>query len=204
MKTTVIVWTTLAPWLLLWWVFQRAAGLRGWPGCIVSGAIALATVLFPWFGHSLPYWSASLSANFSVSMVVLLAVGISDRARGVAVFRPRDWRAAWICGAVASLLLYPSALGLGPRNFDAYALGWPWLFRGWSFVLFAGVAGVTAFLLWRGNRFGFVLLAAMVGYALGFQESSNLWDYLLDPVYGSASLLIVLWALVRRFLPRSR
>jgi hypothetical protein len=204
MKTAVMIWTMLAPWLLLWWIFQRAVGLRGWFGLAVSGVLALATILFPWFGHGLPYWSASLSANFSVVMGALLAVGIFDRAGRARLFRARDWNAAWIFGAVASVLLYPSALGLGPQNFDSYALGWPWLFWGQSFWLFGGVSLAAAVLIGRGNRFGYVLLAALAGRVMGFQESHNLWDYLLDPVYGAVSLLVVLWMLARRFNPRPR
>jgi hypothetical protein len=198
MTTAVAIWTFLVPLLLLWWIFQRAAGLRGWIATSVAGVAALGAVLFPWFGYSLPHWSAGLSANFSVIMVVLLLVGIISRAGGCCFFRGRDWTAAWIFGAVASLLLYPSALGLGPQNFDSYALGWPWLFRGQSLVLFGGAGVTAALLLWSGNRFGYVLLLALLAYATGFQESKNLWDYLLDPVYGAVSLLVVLWPLIRR------
>ena len=204
MKTAVIIWTFLVPLLLLWWIFLRAAGLRGWVPSLVAGVAAFAATCFPWFGHPLPYWSASLSANFSVIMVVLLIVGILDRAGLSGLFRPRDWKAAWVFGAAASLLLYPSALGLGPQNFDSYALGWPWLFWGQSFVLFGGVGFVAALLIWRSNRFGYVLGLALLGYAIGFQESENLWDYLLDPVFGVVSLLVVLWVLLRPVISRSR
>jgi len=204
MKTAVILWTFIVPLLLLWWIFQRAAGLRGWIATLVAGVAALAATCFPWFGHPLPFWSAGLSANFSVIMVALLALGILHRAGFLGVFRPRDWMAAWIFGAVASLLLYPSALGLGLQNFDSYALGWPWLFWGQSLALFGGAGLAAALLIWRGNRFGYVLGLALLGYAVGFQESENLWDYVLDPVYGAVSLLVVLAVLARRFISRSR
>lgn len=199
MKTAVMIWTMLVPWLLLWWLLQRVWRKPGWVGVVVSGMVSLALVLFPWFGQWLPFWSASLSANFSVPMALLLVVGILGRARQVAIFRPHDWQAAWVFGAVASLVLYPSALGLGPQNFDAYALGWPWLFWGSSLMLFGGVAVASAGLLWRGNRFGYVLLVTLAAYGTGFQESTNLWDYLLDPVFGAVSLLTILWWTVRRF-----
>ena len=204
MKTAVVVWTFLVPLLLLWWIFQRAAGLRGWSGALVAGFAAAGAVVFPWCGHPLPFWSASLSASFSVIMVVLLIVAILDRAGARIIFRPQDWSAAWIFGAVASLLLYPSALGLGPQNFDAYALGWPWLFWGQSLALFGSTGLAAALLILRGNHFGYVLALALLGYAIGFQESKNLWDYLLDPVYAAVSLLVVLWALLRRAISRSR
>ena len=204
MKTSVVLWTFLVPLLLLWWMFLRAAALRGWIPTLVAGVAALAATFFPWFGHPLPFCSASLSANFSVIMVALLVIGILDRAGAHGIFRPQDWSAAWIFGAVASLLLYPSALGLGPQNFDSYALGWPWLFWGQSLAMFGGTGLAAALLIWRGNRFGYVLGLALLGYAMGFQESENLWDYLLDPVYGAVSLLVVLWTLLRSAISRSR
>lgn len=188
-----MLWAAVAVWLLLFWMIQRLPFCRGRRGAVVSGVLSAAIVAVPWFGHALPYWSMGLSANFSVTMAVLLGVAIIDRAFGSSVFRKRDWDAAWLFGAVASLLLYPSALGLGPQNFDSYALGWPWLFWKQSFFLFGGAAIVAAGLLLRGNRFGLVLLAASVGCTLQFQESSNLWDYLIDPVFAAASLLAVLW-----------
>lgn len=204
MKTVVMIWTMLVPLLLLWWILQRLWRQPGWTGAVVSGAVSLALVLFPWFGHWLPYWSASLSANFSVPMAVLLGAGILGCARQVEIFRLRDWQAAWVFGAAASLVLYPSALGLGPQNFDAYALGWPWLFWSSSLALFGGVGLTAAVLILRGNRFGYVLLLALAAYSTGFQESTNLWDYLLDPVFGAVSLLSVLWWLGRRAIPESR
>ena len=62
----------------------------------------------------------------------------------------------------------------------------------------------AAALILRGNRFGYILLLALLGYAVGFQESTNLWDYLLDPVYGAVALLAVLWMLGRRITRKSR
>jgi len=169
-------WGMVGPWLLLVWLVQRLPWLHGLRGAVVSAIVASVAVSIPWFGHALPWWSMSLSANFSVTMAVLLVVTITDRAFGTGIFRKRDWNAAWTVGAAAGLLLYPSALGLGARNFDSYSLGWPWLFWKESLVLFGAASITAAVLLWRGNRFGYVLLAVFCGYAFRFQESQNFWD----------------------------
>ncbi|MFZ4482848.1 MAG: hypothetical protein ACOYOL_02570 [Chthoniobacterales bacterium] len=198
MSTTVIIWSTLAPFLLLLWLFQRVSGLRGWSGFVLAAVLAVGALLVPWFGPPLSAWSAGLSANFSVIMAGLLFVAIAERTTGRPIFQRGEWKTAWIFGSVASWALYPSALGLGPPNFDSYALGWPWLFWGQSFVLFGAVTLTAAFLLWRGNRFGYLLLLTLAGYALGFQESDNLWDYLLDPVFGAVALLAGLRLIVLR------
>ncbi len=199
MKETVIWWSALVPWLLLVWSFQRLSGVLGWGGAALGAVLATAALFFPWFGHPLPWWSASLSADFSIVMAGLVMVAIVQHASGRVFFSPREWRAAWIFGALAALALYPSAFGVGPRNFDAYALGWPWLFWRQSLLLFGGVAAVSSFLLWRGNRFGWLLLLAAAAYAGRLQESDNYWDYIVDPVYGSVSLVAVLVIAWRRF-----
>lgn len=202
MKDTAIWWSVLVPWLLLAWAFQRLPWLRGWAGAGIAAALAAGAVCYPWFGHPLPWWSASLTPDFSVVMAGLLAAGIAQRVSGRALFSSREWSAAWIFGAVAALVVYPSAFGVGPGNFDAYALGWPWLFWRESFALFGGVAVVCAALLWRGNRFGILLLLAVAAYAGRIQESENFWDYVLDPVYAAVSLVAVLAMAVRRFARR--
>jgi hypothetical protein len=198
MTVSVVLWTTFVPWLLLVWFVQRVLPWRGGAGLLAAAAVASVLLVIPWFGHPVPWWSASLSANFSIIMAALLVCAIAARASGRAVLAAREWNSAWIFGTVASWLLYPSALGLGPQNFDSYALGWPWLFPALSGLLLGAVGLTAALLLWRGNRFGLILLLALAGYAAGFQESANFWDYLIDPVYGAVSLLTVLWMIVRR------
>lgn len=197
MTQTAMVWAAAAPFLLVVWLVQRIPGVRGIGGLLFAAMIGLGAVFNEWSGRWLPFWSAGLSANFSVTMAVLLAVAIGDRACGARIFRAREWRAAWIFGALAALVLYPSALGLGLRNFDTYALGWPWLEWVRSLWLFAPVAAAAGFLVRRGNRFGWILALAAVAYLLRVQESHNFWDYLLDPLYAVVSLLATAGMVVR-------
>jgi hypothetical protein len=204
MSPSASAWSAFVPWLVLVWVLLGASRRRGPAAGLVCGVVAAVLVAVPWWGHPLPWWSRALLANFSVPLAGLLAVAVASRVLRRPVFPAPAWRAAWVFGASASLLLYPSALGLGPGSFDAYALGWPWLFWGQSGVLFVGVSLWAALLLWRGNGFGIMLLAALLGHAAGFQESRNLWDYLIDPAFGVASIVAVLWMLARRLRLRSR
>ena len=199
MTTSVIIWTALVPWLLLVWIFQRVSGLSGLGGLFLVSALALGVVVFPWLGHPLPYWTAGLGANFSVILAGLLVLAILRGGFSCSLFRPRDWRATWCFGALGAILLYPSALGLGPGGWDVYALGWPWLSWGQSFFFFASAGVASAGLILVGNRFGYLLLLALLASALGMQESDNLWDYLLDPAYASALLVAVLYLAGRRY-----
>lgn len=181
-------WNLAAVFLLLVWLLQSFR--PGRRGLIVSvlGAALLSAI--PFFGHELRYWLGGLTPNVSIPLFVLLLVGILERAGLPALFRSRDWLAAWFFGAGAALFLYPSSLGLGLRNFDSYSLGWPWLDWRASLLLFGPVALCAAILLRRGNRFGWVLVLVSAGFLLRFQESSNFWDYLLDPLYAVVALLL--------------
>jgi hypothetical protein len=192
MTGSTLFWTAFTPFILLVWLVQRLPGVRGIGGLLFACLVAAGVVLVGCFGRCVAYWSSSLSANLSVVLAFLLLGSIAARAGFSDAFRAHEWRAAWIFGAVCSLLLYPSAFGVGWQSFDSYSLGWPWIDWRLSLLLFASVAAVAGFLVWRENRFGWVLVAASLVYLLRIQESQNYWDYLIDPLYAAVSLVAVI------------
>jgi hypothetical protein len=155
----------------------------------------------PVAGIPLGRWLHGLGQTFSIPCLALL-LGIvvapfrdpSARA-GAWLDQPARQAAAW-WGAAAALLLYPAALGAGP--FDPYALGW-----NAPGVAAAAAAGGAALAL-AGNAFGTVLLAAGAAWHLGLLESDNAWDYLVDPVYGAAAVVSLLWQGCGPLLPGRR
>jgi hypothetical protein len=193
-------WNACGLFLVLTWILQRP--MRGWKGLVLATVVAAALSVIPWFGHVPRSWLSGLTPNVSIPMFLLLLVAVAQRAGFPAVFRAREWRAAWIFGTVAAWALYPSALGLAWPGIDTYGLGWPWLEWDRSVWFFGPVALLAAFLLWRGNRFGWFLVAAAVLYQLGLQESRNFWDYLVDPLYAAVSLLAVTIMTMRRLMRR--
>ncbi|MBX9578576.1 MAG: hypothetical protein K2W97_08915 [Chthoniobacterales bacterium] len=112
----------------------------------------------------------------SIPFFGLVAVVIYENFFKRKIFSARDWRAVWIFGVAASLVLYPSALGL--THIDTCS--WGWSCNG----LVAAVAVITIFLLWKKNAFGVLLLLALGAFAFQLQASANLWDYVIDPIYG--------------------
>lgn len=193
-------WSAAGLFLLLVRVLQ--VFLPGARGLVFSVLGSAVLSVIPFFGHAPRYWLAGLTLDVSVPLVALLLVGILERSGVAVVFRAREWRAAWMVGVVAALTLYPSALGLGLPNFDSYTLGWPCLEWRGSLLLFGPVALAAAFLVWRGNRFGWVLVVAAAAFLLGFQESSNFWDYLIDPLYAVVSLVACAALILRRSVRR--
>lgn len=200
MSTGAYWWNAVGLFVIFVWAAQRV--LPGRRGLFVAVTAALLLCLLPFFGQPLRYWLSGLTPNISVPLVSLFVVSIAQRAGWAKVFGRREWRTAFCFGAIAAVFLYASALGLGPRNFDAYSLGWPWLEWVTSSLLFGAVAAVSAGLIWRGNRFGWVPALAALAYLLRLQESHNFWDYLIDPLYAAASLLVCLFLVARRLVRR--
>ena len=142
-------------------------------------ATILACFLLLWLpvrGAHLPVlaYIRGVSSDLSITLVVLACLGLRQRLSGRRVEHSREHTAVLAVVAVAALFLYPLALGWG--DWDAYRPGWgaPGM---WAALLFISL------LAWaRGLR----LLPTLVGLALlawtaGVLESTNLWDYLMDP-----------------------
>jgi hypothetical protein len=85
----------------------------------------------------------------------------------------------WI--ALVAIVFYPLALGVS--MLDPYAWGYD------SFALLAAVI-LTALVAWfaGSNRIAIILAIAILAWTVGWHESTNLWDYILDPFLG-------LWAI---------
>lgn len=185
--SVVELYSAVCPWLALVWCLQRVAGLivpslRGWALLAVAGAIAVVVLLVPVQGLVIARWVAGLNANFSIPLTVILAVIVWERVFERSLLAEREWTTAWSFGAIGGLALYPMALGLG--SFDPYEWGWPFS------PLFVVIGALTVLLIWKQNRFGFLLVLAAVAFQLRLLESTNYWDYLLDPIY---SLVSIVW-----------
>jgi hypothetical protein len=114
------------------------------------------------------------TSDFSVSLVILAALGLSTRLLGLKLFDKREWQAVFYAVAAAALFLYPLALGWG--DWDAYRLGWG------SAAMWAGLLLLCVVCWFAGWRLLPLLVgAAMLSWTAQLMESTNLWDYLFDP-----------------------
>lgn len=186
--------SVICPWLILLRVLQVVLGRwrpqrSGWLRLAILGLAAAAVLALPAGSLSVAAWVRGLNANFSQPLTGLLAVAVWEAEFNRQWFAPRDWTAAWLFGAAAGLALYPFALGWGP--FDPYVWGWHFS------PLFVASAALTAGLLWVQNRFGLLLLLAILSYNLHLLESTNYWDYLIDPLYCVISLAALSLRLLR-------
>jgi hypothetical protein len=155
------------------------------------GSLLLAFFLLriPVGGWTLFAWCRTLEMNPSFTLTGLLCVALWQRLSGKSIFRAKDWRAAWLVGALAAFALYP--MGLGLTSSDPYTWGW-------GATLPLATASIASVLLFAGNRFGIILILPLLGSLLHLQESGNLWDALMDPLYAAASLGGCGYLLLRR------
>jgi hypothetical protein len=87
--------------------------------------------------------------------------------------------------AMLALVFYPPALGYG--MFDPYAWGYGTLGLLIALVVFALICGIAGWV--KGVWF---LSLAIIAWSLHWHESTNLWDYILDP-------FLAVWAIYAIF-----
>ncbi|MCF7729590.1 MAG: hypothetical protein K9M81_04390 [Chthoniobacterales bacterium] len=177
----------LLPWLLIMLVLQKKILKNRFfssPRVLffIVGFCVAVLLLLPIRGFSLSVWSGSLMGPVSLPLVGLLLVLMIERLFSCTLFSHWEWRTTWIFGILSSLILYPAALGLGP--IDPYCWGWEN-----KFFLIA-IATLTFFLLVTKNRFAILMLLALAAFDFQLQETTNLWDYLIDPIYALLALVM--------------
>jgi hypothetical protein len=190
-------WSAVVVWAIVFAALARTAqqalggiGPRWLP--VAAGLLAIV----PIGGLPIGRWLHGFNAAFSIPFVAILLDRAAAPLAGKPFFDQAAKRAAVWFGVVAGLLLYPAALGWGP--FDPYEFGWR------SPGVAAAAAVVGAGLAFMGNAFGIVLLVAGGLWQIGWLESDNAWDYLVDPIYcvSSAANLIggrlARWPIARR------
>jgi hypothetical protein len=118
--------------------------------------------------------------DLSITSVLLLAVAAASRCglgggtAGVGT-DPARKRAALLLPLAAGCALYPLALGATQLDPYQWGFGEPW------FLAALLVIAVSGRLL-RLPLVATSIALAVLAWAAGWQESANLWDYLIDPM----------------------
>jgi len=186
----------IAEWLdTLVWALAVALcvpGLGGRPGRAAAVAVLTAALLWiPVAGSSGLVALRGAVASPAVTTLVVLAALLIARCRGVSLFACGERVQIAALGALAGLLFYPPALGVGPL--DPYAWGY-----GSAGLPLA--AGMLAMVCGAAGRWVFAaaLTAGLVAWRLRLLDSPNLWDYLIDPLLAIGGLLALVVYVVRR------
>jgi len=197
---TTYLFSFVFPFLLATALLQSVAALsgrnlQGWGPALPFGLIGAGIVLFPVDGLPLARWLISLNANFSIPLTAILFSRVVRTAFGIRLLDDKALLTCWIFAITAGAALYPMALGL--TRLDPYAAGWGF---SWLFVV---MFSLTVVLLAIKNRFAVILMASILAFNLHLLESTNLWDYSVDPLLVVVSC-IGLGCHVRRKAQRMR
>ena len=159
-------------------------------------SVTAVIVAVPVGALPLAAYARSGFGDLSITTNVLLAVAIFSHLSGR---RPVDGKQKSVMNiliAVTALVFYPLALGFGP--FDPYRLGYG------SLGFLTGLL-VLALCFWA-VRFYLISICiglAVMAHAMAWHESTNLWDYLLDPLVSIYALVAVLAGGLRATTPPS-
>lgn len=152
---------------------------------MVAGAI-FVTALIPFSGFPLAAYVRGATGDLSITTTVLLWCAMLRSWTGSGAVEPQHRLAFLLLVALAALALYPMALGFGAL--DPYRLGYgnPW---------FVTALLLVALLAWYREHYLPTLCIALATFAwsIGWYESDNLWDYLLDPfvsIYALAAVMM--------------
>ena len=152
------------------------------PFAIRALAVLLLVNLFFWpLGMSLELplsaYVRGVTGELSIVTMLLLWSSVLPSAKNI----PSGFK---VSVAVIAIVFYPLALGLG--MLDPYAWGYGSIGLLIATIFFAVVCGLAGW-----TKGVWILSFAIIGWATHWHESSNLWDYLLDPFLAIWTLLAI-------------
>ena len=170
--TSILAWPNLA---------RRSLAVR-----LGLATILLIALLIPFGDLSLTKFLRGIVGDLSISTLALLARTLQKPSAPIKT-------SALLLIAISGLVLYIFALGFS--TFDFYRSGFG------NYYLISSLFAVTLLAWWRQN---FVLLSclslASLAWSVGYYESTNLWNYLLDPLL----VIYAISALIHRLLTRKK
>ncbi len=195
--------TVIVPWFhgaavaaIVWWFLLRLSAWQRGPQIdlrvtIVAGVAAAALCLAPVGGVPWMRWVFGIWTNPSLPLLGWVAAGIARQGFGRALISETERRSLALFGAVAGTGLYLHSFLPGAP--DLYAFGWD------GRVALGGLGLLAVGYFGRGSRLGIFFLLALIAFGGGALESTNAWDYAVDPVFWFASLAVLVKQAVRRF-----
>lgn len=154
-----------------------------------AGAIAAALSVIPIGQASAASWVLGIIDPLSITTMAILAYGMAN-VLGFAALPDSKTNSedVWLTAIVlivAALGLYPASLGA--LSYDPYALGYG------GFALPVMLSAPIAYSAWRNCMITPGLIAlALAAWHLQLLESTNLWDYLLDPLAPALALAVAI------------
>jgi hypothetical protein len=183
--------------------FTDLTGLIGSASIIASSALILPSVkrlaqprmamflgaifvyaLLPITGMSLAAYLRGGIGDVSITTLLLLWSVLAKPWLSCTTLNIKNRFALFALIALAALALYLMALGIGA--YDPYRLG----YGNTPFVTTVLLIALAAW-YWKIYWVTLCIACATLAWAMGWYESTNLWDYLLDPFVASYALAVI-------------
>ncbi len=193
-------------------MFTDFTGLIGSASIIASAALLLPSVkrlakprlakllgaifvyaLLPISGLSLATYLRGGIGDVSITTLLLLCSVLAKPWLSCATLDNKNRIALFELIAIAALVLYPMALGIGA--YDPYRLGYVNV----PFVTTVLLTALAAW-FWKIYWVALCITCAMLAWAAGWYESTNLWDYLIDPFVAGYALFVIVSQGIKRLL----
>lgn len=121
----------------------------------------------------------------------------SQKPRGFFFVPNESLRWFFVLVLMVALIFYPMSMGFSP--IDPYAWGYT------PHVMVLVCLGLILLMEFAGQRIAATLiLVSVAGYGVELMESSNLWDYLMDPILFGIGLAMVCYFLASKVRSRDR
>ena len=127
-----------------------------------------------------------ITGDLSITTLTLLWSALLRPYCGCIAVESKHRLALLLMIVLGALALYPMALGVG--SFDPYRLG----YGSSQFVAMLLLLALVAW-FWKFTLIALCVAFATIAWAVGWYESDNLWDYLLDPfvsIYALAAIVV--------------
>ena len=141
--------------------------------------------LIPFGELPLAAYVRGVTGDLSIVSTILLLLAILNRLTGWQPFDVQSRFVLFFLVALTALGLYPTSLGIG--YFDPYRFGYGNL---WFIVVLLVIALAACFRQLQAIALAIAL--AVFAWGVSWYESTNLWDYLLDPllaIYAISALM---------------
>jgi len=136
--------------------------------------VAIVIVSIPVWGVSFAGFVRGMTGDLSIATLLLLGLSLGRSFSKRALVEDRNRNVLLRAVLLISIVFYPLVLGLG--MFDPYRMGYANL---WFMLVLLALA------IWSSLRYSTLLALcialAVAAWSAGWYESTNLWDYLLDP-----------------------
>jgi hypothetical protein len=160
-------------------------------------AAVFVLMLIPFGGMPLAAYVRGVTGDLSITTLTLLWCALLRPWCGCVMVEPKHRFALLALIALVALVFYPMALGASA--YDPYRLGY-------GTPQFVVVLLMLAFVAWF-RKYSLVALCislAILAWAIGWYESGNLWDYLLDPFVAIYAMTAIMGGSVKTWLKSKR